>query len=119
MSLLVLLDLISDFVQENLSNWYVRLCRRRFWKGEYEEDKISAYQTLYTCLEVVAKLSAPVAPFFMDRLYRDLNGVTGKDKVESVHLTDYPESQAAYIDKALESKMWEGAEHLLLGAFSP
>ena len=97
--------LISDFVQENLSNWYVRLCRRRFWKGEYEEDKISAYQTLYTCLEVVAKLSAPVAPFFMDRLYRDLNGVTGKDKSESVHLTDYPESQAAYIDKALESKM--------------
>ena len=97
--------LISDFVQENLSNWYVRLCRRRFWKGEYEEDKISAYQTLYTCLEVVAKLSAPVAPFFMDRLYRDLNAVTGKDKAESIHLTDYPESQAAYIDKALESKM--------------
>ena len=97
--------LISDFVQENLSNWYVRLCRRRFWKGEYEEDKISAYQTLYTCLEVVAKLSAPVAPFFMDRLYRDLNGVTGKDKAESVHLTDYPESKATYIDKALESKM--------------
>ena len=97
--------LISDFVQENLSNWYVRLCRRRFWKGEYEEDKISAYQTLYTCLEVVAKLSAPVAPFFMDRLYRDLNGVTGKDKAESVHLTDYPVSQASYIDKALESKM--------------
>ena len=97
--------LISDFVQENLSNWYVRLCRRRFWKGEYEEDKISAYQTLYICLEVVAKLSAPVAPFFMDRLYRDLNGVTGKDKAESVHLTDYPVSQAAYIDKALESKM--------------
>ncbi len=97
--------LISDFVQENLSNWYVRLCRRRFWKGEYEEDKISAYQTLYTCLEVVAKLSAPVAPFFMDRLYRDLNGVTGKDKAESVHLTDYPVSQATYIDKALESKM--------------
>ena len=97
--------LISDFVQENLSNWYVRLCRRRFWKGEYEEDKISAYQTLYTCLEVVAKLSAPVAPFFMDRLYRDLNGVTGKDKAESVHLTDYPESKVPYIDKALESKM--------------
>ena len=97
--------LISDFVQENLSNWYVRLCRRRFWKGEYEEDKISAYQTLYTCLEVVAKLSAPVAPFFMDRLYRDLNGVTGKDKAESVHLTDYPESKVSYIDKQLESKM--------------
>ena len=97
--------LISDFVQENLSNWYVRLCRRRFWKGEYEEDKISAYQTLYTCLEVVAKLSAPVAPFFMDRLYRDLNGVTGKDKAKSVHLTDYPESKVSYIDKQLESKM--------------
>ena len=97
--------LISDFVQENLSNWYVRLSRRRFWKGEYEEDKISAYQTLYTCLEVVAKLSAPVAPFFMDRLYRDLNGVTKRDKAESVHLTDYPESKVSYIDKALESKM--------------
>ena len=97
--------LISDFVQENLSNWYVRLCRRRFWKGEYEEDKISAYQTLYTCLEVVAKLSAPVAPFFMDKLYRDLNGATGKDKAESVHLTDFPQSKAEYIDKQLESKM--------------
>ena len=97
--------LISDFVQENLSNWYVRLCRRRFWKGEYEQDKISAYQTLYTCLEVVAKLSAPVAPFFMDRLYKDLNVVTGKDKAESVHLTDYPESKTQYIDKKLESKM--------------
>ena len=97
--------LISDFVQENLSNWYVRLCRRRFWKGEYEQDKISAYQTLYTCLEVVAKLSAPVTPFFMDRLYKDLNVVTGKDKAESVHLTDYPESKTQYIDKKLESKM--------------
>src|SRR5680860_1230083 len=64
---------ISEFVQENLSNWYVRLCRRRFWKGEYELDKISAYQTLYTCLETVAKLGAPIAPFFMDRLYKDLN----------------------------------------------
>lgn len=97
--------LISDFVQENLSNWYVRLCRRRFWKGEYEEDKISAYQTLYTCLEVVAKLSAPVAPFFMDKLYRDLNGATGKDKAESVHLIDFPQSKSEYIDKQLESKM--------------
>ena len=97
--------LISDFVQENLSNWYVRLCRRRFWKGEYEEDKISAYQTLYTCLEVVAKLSAPVAPFFMDKLYRDLNGATGKDKAESVHLIDFPQSKSEYIDKQLENKM--------------
>merc|ERR1711977_372262 len=64
---------ISEFVQENLSNWFVRLSRRRFWKGDYQQDKISAYQTLYTCLETVAKLSAPVAPFFMDALYKDLN----------------------------------------------
>ncbi|HET8753058.1 MAG TPA: isoleucine--tRNA ligase, partial [Salinimicrobium sp.] len=78
---------ISEFVQENLSNWYVRLCRRRFWKGEYELDKISAYQTLYTCLETVAKLGAPVAPFFMDRLYVDLNSASKKEKFESVHLS--------------------------------
>src|SRR5690606_9539253 len=79
---------ISEFVQENLSNWYVRLCRRRFWKGEYAQDKIAAYQTLYTCLLTVAKLSAPVAPFYMDRLYRDLIRVTGSDKQESVHLAE-------------------------------
>jgi isoleucyl-tRNA synthetase len=80
---------INNFVNDNLSNWYVRLCRRRFWKGDYSEDKISAYQTLYTCLETVAKISAPIAPFFMDQLYQDLNAVTGKD-AESVHLTDFP-----------------------------
>lgn len=96
---------ISDFVQENLSNWYVRLCRRRFWKGEYAQDKIAAYQTLYTCLETVAKLSAPIAPFFMDRLYRDLTKATNKETFESVHLATFPVSNAAMIDKALESRM--------------
>lgn len=96
---------ISDFVQENLSNWYVRLCRRRFWKGEYAQDKIAAYQTLYTCLETVAKLSAPIAPFFMDKLYKDLTAATNKENFESVHLADFPVSNAAMIDKALESRM--------------
>lgn len=96
---------ISEFVQENLSNWYVRLCRRRFWKGDYGQDKISAYQTLYTCLETVAKLSAPVAPFFMDRLYKDLNAATGKEDWESVHLADFPKGNEAFIDKGLERQM--------------
>ncbi|HLN94935.1 MAG TPA: isoleucine--tRNA ligase [Flavobacterium sp.] len=96
---------ISDFVQENLSNWYVRLCRRRFWKGEYGQDKIAAYQTLYTCLETVAKLGAPIAPFYMETLYRDLNNVTGKDAFESVHLADFPQAVENFVDKTLESKM--------------
>ena len=96
---------ISDFVQENLSNWYVRLSRRRFWKGEYETDKIAAYQTLYTCLITIAKLMAPVAPFYADRLYKDLVSVTGKENKESVHLTDFPVANESYIDKSLESKM--------------
>jgi len=96
---------ISDFVQENLSNWYVRLSRRRFWKGEYETDKIAAYQTLYTCLITIAKLMAPVAPFYADRLYKDLVSVTGKENKESVHLTDFPVADESYIDKSLESKM--------------
>lgn len=96
---------ISDFVQENLSNWYVRLSRRRFWKGEYETDKIAAYQTLYTCLITIAKLMAPVAPFYADRLYKDLVCVTGKENKESVHLTDFPVANESYIDKSLESKM--------------
>ena len=96
---------ISDFVQENLSNWYVRLCRRRFWKGEYAQDKIAAYQTLYTCLDVVAKLSAPIAPFFMDRLYLDLNKATVKNGFESVHLADFPIADESLIDKSLEVKM--------------
>ena len=96
---------ISEFVQENLSNWYVRLCRRRFWKGEYGPDKISAYQTLYTCLETVAKLGAPVAPFFMDRLYKDLNVATQKEQFESVHLSHFPEVNGSIIDKKLERQM--------------
>ena len=96
---------ISEFVQENLSNWYVRLCRRRFWKGEYGQDKISAYQTLYTCLETVAKLGAPVAPFFMDRLYIDLNVATQKEDFESVHISHFPKSNSEYIDKQLERQM--------------
>ncbi|MGL2962464.1 isoleucine--tRNA ligase [Flavobacterium sp. RSB2_4_14] len=96
---------ISDFVQENLSNWYVRLCRRRFWKGEYGTDKIAAYQTLYTCLLNVAKLSAPIAPFFMDNLYRDLTQATHSEKFESVHLAKFPNSVENFVDKSLESKM--------------
>ncbi|MBU2995698.1 isoleucine--tRNA ligase [Cellulophaga baltica] len=96
---------ISEYVQENLSNWYVRLCRRRFWKGEYEQDKISAYQTLYTCLVTVAKLSAPVAPFFMDRLYKDLTNTTHTENFESVHLADFPVYDEKIVNKELESKM--------------
>ena len=100
---------ISDFVQENLSNWYVRLCRRRFWKGEYEADKVAAYQTLYTCLVTVAKLGAPIAPFFMDKLYRDLTQATiptlREESFDSVHLAKFPEYVEKYVDKSLESKM--------------
>ncbi|MEI6454874.1 MAG: isoleucine--tRNA ligase [bacterium] len=96
---------IADFVDEHLSNWYVRLCRRRFWKGDYSQDKISAYQTLYTCLEVIARLSAPIAPFFMERLFIDLNGVTRKRGVDSVHLTEFPVSDLSLIDKDLEERM--------------
>ena len=96
---------ISEYVQENLSNWYVRLSRRRFWKGDYQKDKIAAYQTLYTCLATVAKLSAPVAPFFMDRLYKDLTNTTHKENFESVHLADFPVYDASIVNKELESKM--------------
>ncbi len=95
---------INTFVNDNLSNWYVRLCRRRFWKGDYSADKISAYQTLYTCLETVAKLSAPIAPFFMDQLYQDLNKVTGKDAAESIHLSDFPKADESKIDLDLVEK---------------
>lgn len=95
---------INTFVNDNLSNWYVRLCRRRFWKGEYSEDKISAYQTLYTCLETVSKLAAPIAPFFMDQLYRDLNLVSGKEEHTSVHLTDFPAANEELIDTDLVEK---------------
>ncbi|WP_370103884.1 isoleucine--tRNA ligase, partial [Winogradskyella sp.] len=96
---------ISDFTQDYLSNWYVRLSRRRFWKGDYQADKISAYQTLYTCMETIAKLGAPIAPFFMDRLYLDLNAVTQKESFESVHLAEFPKADESAIDKVLERKM--------------
>ena len=96
---------IQEFVNDNLSNWYVRLCRRRFWKGEYEQDKISAYQTLYHCLENISILSAPIAPFFMDRLYQDLNHVTQKNIAESVHLADLPKVDKNIIDADLEKRM--------------
>nr|WP_321378052.1 isoleucine--tRNA ligase [uncultured Bacteroides sp.] len=97
--------LISDFVNDNLSNWYVRLNRKRFWGGEYTQDKLSAYQTLYTCLEAVAKLMAPIAPFYADRLYTDLINATGRDNVVSVHLAKFPEFNANLIDKDLEARM--------------
>ena len=96
---------ISDFVNDNLSNWYVRLNRRRFWGGGMTDDKLSAYQTLYTCLETVAKLMAPIAPFYADQLYSDLIAVTGRDTVESVHLANFPVSNEAMIDKNLEERM--------------
>jgi isoleucyl-tRNA synthetase len=97
--------LIQDFVDEFLSNWYVRLCRRRFWKGEYSEDKISAYQTLYTCLETLSILASPISPFFMEKLFLDLNSITGRNSSESVHLTDFPKANASAIDKDLEERM--------------
>jgi len=97
--------LIADFTNEHLSNWYVRLSRRRFWKGDYTTDKISAYQTLYSCLDTIARLASPIAPFFTDRLFLDLNSITGIDKAESVHLTDFPTSDASKIDKQLEERM--------------
>ncbi|MBD1420261.1 isoleucine--tRNA ligase [Sphingobacterium chuzhouense] len=96
---------IQNFVDEHLSNWYVRLCRRRFWKGDYTEDKISAYQTLYTCLDTVAKLMSPISPFFSDRLYLDLNAVSKKEPYESVHLADFPVYHADLVDKDLEERM--------------
>ena len=96
---------ISDFTQDYVSNWYVRLSRRRFWKGDYQTDKISAYQTLYTCMNTIAKLGAPIAPFFMDRLYQDLNSVTKKETSESIHLADFPIYDASFVDKSLEHKM--------------
>jgi len=97
--------LISDFVNDNLSNWYVRLNRKRFWGGGFTQDKLSAYQTLYTCLETVAKLMAPIAPFYADRLYSDLIGVTGRDNVVSVHLSKFPEYNEKMVDKELEAQM--------------
>lgn len=97
--------LITDFVNDNLSNWYVRLNRKRFWGSNMSTDKLSAYQTLYTCLETVAKLMAPIAPFYADRLYMDLIGVTGRDSVVSVHLANFPVADESLIDTELEARM--------------
>lgn len=96
---------IEDFVDEHLSNWYVRLCRRRFWKGEYEQDKICAYQTLYECLETITRLIAPISPFFSDNLFQNLNAVTNRFKAESVHHVDYPVADESAIDELLEERM--------------
>ena len=97
--------LISDFVNDNLSNWYVRLNRKRFWGGKFTQDKLSAYQTLYTCLETVAKLMSPIAPFYADKLYMDLVTATGRDNVVSVHLAKFPEYNEEMIDRELEARM--------------
>lgn len=96
---------IEEFVTEHLSNWYVRLCRRRFWKGDYSEDKISAYQTLYTCMTTVCKLMASFSPFYADMLYKDLNSVSNKEEFESVHLSNFPKANETVIDKTLEEQM--------------
>ncbi|MCD4768683.1 MAG: DUF5915 domain-containing protein, partial [Bacteroidales bacterium] len=96
---------IQFFVIEDLSNWYVRLNRKRYWGGEYTKDKVAAYQTLYTCLETVSKLAAPVAPFFMERLFTDLTGVTGKHDEDSVHLTVFPDYDKKFINSELEKRM--------------
>lgn len=97
--------LIEEFVDEHLSNWYVRLCRRRFWKGEYEQDKISAYQTLYECLETVLRLMAPVSPFFSDAIFTELNKVSGRFETASIHHIDFPVADESLIDAALEERM--------------
>ncbi len=96
---------IQKFVDEHLSNWYVRLCRRRFWKGDISEDKISAYQTLYRCMETIAQLACPISPMFMEKIFTDMNGVTKRHSVESVHLTDFPKADDSVIDKKLEERM--------------
>ncbi|MDB5212073.1 MAG: isoleucine-tRNA ligase, partial [Sediminibacterium sp.] len=96
---------IEQFVDEHLSNWYVRLCRRRFWKGEYEQDKVSAYQTLYECLETIVRLMAPISPFFSDAVFRNLESVTGRFKAESVHHADFPVVDEGTIDTSLEERM--------------
>ena len=108
---------IQDFVSEQLSNWYVRLCRRRFWKGDYSKDKISAYQTLYRCLETVSLLSAPIAPFFMDKLFKDLDEVSGRQGLASVHLSEFPIVNETEIDIDLEERMDIAQKHssLILG----
>jgi len=97
--------LIQNFVIDDLSNWYVRLNRKRFWKGEYNEDKVAAYQTLYSCLKTISKLASPIAPFFMDRLFKDLNEVSNHEKIESVHLSNFPKADEEKINDELEIKM--------------
>ncbi len=97
--------LMEEFVDEHLSNWYVRLCRRRFWKGEYEQDKISAYQTLYECLETLTRLIAPISPFFSDAVFQNLNAITKRFKFDSVHHVPYPKANESFIDAALEERM--------------
>jgi isoleucyl-tRNA synthetase len=109
--------LIEDFVDEHLSNWYVRLCRRRFWKGEYEQDKIAAYQTLYECLETVARLMAPISPFFSDELFVNLNAVTGKHENASVHHARFPKAKEELLDTLLEERM-ELAQNVFPGSFA-
>ena len=96
---------VEDFVDEHLSNWYVRLCRRRFWKGEYEHDKVCAYQTLYECLETVLRLIAPISPFFSDAIFSNLNAITGRFKIESIHHADFPVADEKVIDTSLEERM--------------
>ncbi|MBL0305922.1 MAG: isoleucine--tRNA ligase [Chitinophagaceae bacterium] len=96
---------IEDFVDEHLSNWYVRLCRRRFWKGEYEQDKICAYQTLYECLETITRLIAPISPFFSDAVFQNLNAVTNRFKAGSVHHVNFPVAEVSVIDEYLEERM--------------
>jgi isoleucyl-tRNA synthetase len=96
---------IETFVDEHLSNWYVRLCRRRFWKGTYTEDKIAAYQTLYECLETITRLMAPIAPFFCDQVFRNLNGITKRHNVTSIHHVDFPKADVSKMDIALEERM--------------
>jgi isoleucyl-tRNA synthetase len=108
---------ISEFVSENLSNWFVRLSRKRYWGGTYDKDKISAYQTLYTCLSTIAKLTAPIAPFYADLLYTDLNKITGKEVDQSVHLADFPVCDESMINSDLELKMAlaQKASSMILG----
>jgi len=96
---------IETFVDEHLSNWYVRLCRRRFWKGTYSDDKIAAYQTLYECIETIARLMAPIAPFFCDQLFRNLNGLTKRFEATSIHHIDFPKADPSKMDAALETRM--------------
>jgi isoleucyl-tRNA synthetase len=111
--------LIDEFADEHLSNWYVRLCRRRFWKGEYEHDKISAYQTLYECLETIVRLMAPISPFFSDAIFQNLNAATARFPVGSVHHTDFPAVNESAIDSALEERMQLAQGRVVIDLVSP